>query len=451
MAILQISQIQVRRGLQQDLPQLASGEMGWSLDTRRLFIGNGTTDEGAPTLGITEILTEYSNLLSLIGTYTFKGTEAGYTSQTGTSLLNPISRTLQSRLDDVVNLKNFGAVGDYDGVSGTDNTAAINRAIQEIYVNSLNESHSPVRRIIYFPAGNYLVSDPILIPPNCTIMGEGKNNTIISRTSGTVFITCDSSFQTVTDLGMDGAALPSNISISRMKLEVASGSFPVLDIDSTSKLSLNQVTFNGPSTISQLVIFRASVGNNSEITFDDCVFSGAASAMTSAGPLAGLRIKNSSFINLTSDGVSLNYYITGFVSEGNYFSSVPTPIVGITGNNYSFGDYTATGYHGGIYVGAAKSSSGKAVSLLSGTNTITNLGAMAKSGQVDYQLTDGSNNYRYGTLKFNYKTGAMLFDDEYTESATSLSANVFANNAGYLTCSVTGGSSTLTYNLKQFV
>jgi hypothetical protein len=39
---------------------LASGELGWSIDTRRLYIGNGTLDEGAPTLGRTEILTEVS-------------------------------------------------------------------------------------------------------------------------------------------------------------------------------------------------------------------------------------------------------------------------------------------------------------------------------------------------------------------------------------------------------
>ena len=36
MSIVQISQIQVRRGLNQDLPQLASGELAWSNDTRQL-------------------------------------------------------------------------------------------------------------------------------------------------------------------------------------------------------------------------------------------------------------------------------------------------------------------------------------------------------------------------------------------------------------------------------
>jgi hypothetical protein len=60
MAVIQISKIQVRRGLSEQLPALDSGEFGWSVDTRQLYIGNGTTAEGAPTPGVTEILTEYS-------------------------------------------------------------------------------------------------------------------------------------------------------------------------------------------------------------------------------------------------------------------------------------------------------------------------------------------------------------------------------------------------------
>ena len=62
MAIVQISQIKPRHGLEENLPQLASGELGWSVDTRKLYIGNGTLNEGAPEVGNTEILTEYSNI-----------------------------------------------------------------------------------------------------------------------------------------------------------------------------------------------------------------------------------------------------------------------------------------------------------------------------------------------------------------------------------------------------
>jgi len=62
MAVIQISRIQHRRGLEADLPNLSSAELGWSVDTRKLYIGNGTIEEGAPSLGKTEVLTEYSIL-----------------------------------------------------------------------------------------------------------------------------------------------------------------------------------------------------------------------------------------------------------------------------------------------------------------------------------------------------------------------------------------------------
>jgi hypothetical protein len=62
MAIVQISQIKHRRGTNENLPQLASAELGWSVDTQQLYIGNGTLAEGAPEIGNTEILTVNSDI-----------------------------------------------------------------------------------------------------------------------------------------------------------------------------------------------------------------------------------------------------------------------------------------------------------------------------------------------------------------------------------------------------
>ena len=48
MAIVQISRIQVRRGQKNvgsGVPQLAGGEFGWAVDTRELYIGNGSVSE----------------------------------------------------------------------------------------------------------------------------------------------------------------------------------------------------------------------------------------------------------------------------------------------------------------------------------------------------------------------------------------------------------------------
>ena len=64
MAIVQVSRITQRKGLQEDLPSpLAGAEFGWAVDQRRLFIGNGSLADGAPVVGNTEILTEFSDLL----------------------------------------------------------------------------------------------------------------------------------------------------------------------------------------------------------------------------------------------------------------------------------------------------------------------------------------------------------------------------------------------------
>lgn len=177
MAVVQISRIQHRRGLQQDLPQLASAELGWSLDQRRLFIGNGTLPEGAPTEGVTEILTEYSDILGLSAVYTFKGLEAGIGQiVTGPDALHPIVRTLQNKLDDVVSVKDFGAKGD----GRTDDTAAIQRALNNVYGSDQSYIAGGQHRTINFPAGTYLISDTINIPPYTRIQGEGKRSSIIT-------------------------------------------------------------------------------------------------------------------------------------------------------------------------------------------------------------------------------------------------------------------------------
>ena len=64
MAIVQVSRITNRKGLAENVPQLAGAELGWAIDERRLFIGNGTLQEGAPVIGNTEVLTEYSDVFT---------------------------------------------------------------------------------------------------------------------------------------------------------------------------------------------------------------------------------------------------------------------------------------------------------------------------------------------------------------------------------------------------
>ena len=174
MAIVQISRITQRKGLFNDLPQpLAGAELGWATDTRQLFIGNGTLADGAPIIGNTEVLTEFSDILNYATEYTYKGDAAGYTVQTGATAGTPVSQSLQCRLDSYAVITDFGATG--DGI--TDVTADINRALDQIFCQDINPL---VRRSIFFPAGTYIITDTLLIPPYCKLYGEGSDSTIIS-------------------------------------------------------------------------------------------------------------------------------------------------------------------------------------------------------------------------------------------------------------------------------
>jgi hypothetical protein len=175
-AIVQISRITNRKGLEEDLPQpLAPAELGWAVDTRQLYIGPGTLAEGSPDEhNNIEILTEYSDILATQTAYTYTGqTATGYSVQTGTTVGSPVSQSLQSRLDSYCVVTDFGATG--DGV--TDDTAAINRALYQLYCVQANPQ---IRRSLFFPAGNYIITDTILVPPYAMLYGEGPQSSILN-------------------------------------------------------------------------------------------------------------------------------------------------------------------------------------------------------------------------------------------------------------------------------
>ena len=178
MAVLQISRIQLRRGKKNDasgLPQLASGEMAWAIDSQELYIGNGAVSEGAPAVGNTRILTENDNILDLAEQYQYKVNDP--TIQTNADVNFPIIRTLQDRLDDIVTSNNYGILGD-----ATDQTANIQNAITNLFVDA--ES----RVVLQFQPGVFEISDTIDIPSYVTIKGAGSGKTIFNFTgTGTVF------------------------------------------------------------------------------------------------------------------------------------------------------------------------------------------------------------------------------------------------------------------------
>lgn len=180
MAVVQISKIQVRRGKknQSGMPQLASGEMAWAVDTQELYIGNGAVGEGAPYVGNSKILTEHDSIINIAGQYEYYyDPEVGESSLAGTT-----RRSIQNRLDDgSVNVRSFGVIP-YPYPAGSTETIASQTAKMQ---NAIIEVSSNTKVTLEFDPGEYRFSSTLVLPSNSRIKGYGKDSTLLKFTSTT--------------------------------------------------------------------------------------------------------------------------------------------------------------------------------------------------------------------------------------------------------------------------
>jgi len=185
MAVVSISRIQVRRGTALQgtgLPQLASGEFGWAIDTQELYIGNGSTAEGAPAVGNTRILTERTNVLDLAGQYTYRQDSNIQTSEAGA-----VERTIAERLDDRVSVRAFGVTAT---AGSSTQTQQLQKALYELYLRDDSPTTAPV---LHVEEGEFTITETIYVPPYTTIIGAGKDRTVFKKTGSFPM------FQTISD------------------------------------------------------------------------------------------------------------------------------------------------------------------------------------------------------------------------------------------------------------
>ena len=110
-------------------------------------------------------------------------------SQGGTSA---VTRTVQSRLQDYVSVKDFGAVSDgVDPTTGTDNAAAFQAAAN-------------TGKTVFIPKGNYRVSTVTFSTPGQRVVGEGMGQTFIfPMTGNSCFIVASDKIE-ISDLEFSG-------------------------------------------------------------------------------------------------------------------------------------------------------------------------------------------------------------------------------------------------------
>lgn len=376
MAVVQISKIQLRRGKEQvdGIPQLAGGEMAWAVDTQKLYIGNGAVSEGAPAVGNTRILTETDNLLDIADQYTYKVNDAAI--QTAANSNYPVVRSLQERLDERVTSAAYGIEPD-----GSDQTVNIQRALDNLFLNSANKQNTQSHVTLEFLPGTYIISSTIYIPSFVRLVGAGKRNTVFQFTgvSTTAFefindtstSTVRSSIGSTTNnneprfiLLKDFTLQTGDATVQGLKLNAVRDSV-FEDIEITGNYGDSSVSQNGIGigmyAVSAIVTtqrnkfsrvtcegFTYGVYAKQDIyenVFDDCQFSncqygfsfGTGANLSSAGEQYGPRrnsILNTYFENIDRQGILVtNGY--GNKSRGNTFVNVGNDGGGNSNNVYS--------------------------------------------------------------------------------------------------------------------
>lgn len=498
MAVLQVSQIQVRRGLLQELGQLSAGEFGWAIDQLRLFIGNGTIAEGAPYEGNSEILTTSSDLLGMLGNYRYKGLASGYEVTTNHA------RTYQEKLDDIVNVRDFGALGD----GFNDDTTAIQRAIDEVYAKKSFFVPVSTRRTINFYPGKYRITSPLLFPPYTAIRNAGKDSVIIeldppANSAANCVARTSESTGNFTNLNITSLLGP--VEISGITFSSKKENIPLVIIDSAKDVLFYRCKFDGAQLDDGLgsvnnsrgVMIQSSGNTARSLFFSECDFRRSAIAVevnstvgvsdvkidrcTFANLYQGLRVNsvtnatvdvkvtNSAFNFISHEAIFTGNTAHGVVSAFNTFLNVGrgyqplgapvSPVINFGGNlSYSIADIHNRIENVAVAVGAIRYNQSTGVSTdplgsMRFGNTYQTVGKSIivpdyasaniqllptqKSGKIEYSIERGPNN-RTGSIAFVYNANQNKFEfrESYSElDSVGVEFNLIRTNTiSYLQC-----------------
>lgn len=446
MAVVQISRVQVRRGRKNagtSVPQLASGEMGWAIDSQELYIGNGSIQEGAPYVGNTKILTEHDNILDLALTYEYKRTLG--TIQTGPTTGTPVQRTFQDRLDDVVSTRSFGAKGDssynvstdvYTGT--TDDTSALQRAIDQLFLKTVpaNEQLSEGNRLVLIiEPGIYRISASIKLPPYTTIVGAGKDKTVIVQTGNfPVFQTVGSPTTGVdgyvTLINMSSVNQPKFIEVSGLTLRSTQSTAPVLQLDSTTNSTFRNVKFQSSfaledtkALVDVCVDIRATstAVTSKDNLFDDCDFVNASYAVTSTYDI------------VSNDFSNCLFYVLG---EAVLFGNSTDPSV----PGIAVGPRNCT-----IYNSKFDLVNERGINIVKGRNNLSSNNKFFKVGNA------GGNSSTAAYSVINFGEGSNLSDNDYFQRSEELTNKVGFTSYRYIS-EVSGvANSNHKYNIQVAV
>ena len=274
MAVVQISKIQVRRGLKNSntgVPQLSSAEFAWAVDSQELFIGNGSVAEGAPFVGNTKILTENDNILELAGSYQFAAQDP--------TINYSIARSLQTKIDEIsVSIADFGAIGD----GSSSSNSAVANAVEDLFKNT----DPRYKKVLLIPNGEFVFTDNIVVPSTTIIRGETADGAVLNIGSWNIVFVTEDGLEN--DPGIwNSTNQPRNIQFSNLTIQSTQGQVVLSGIRDSV---LSNVIFKGEYVLGDAVdplgsrtaaVYweNTSTIQTRNITFDNCRFESLELAM----------------------------------------------------------------------------------------------------------------------------------------------------------------------------
>jgi hypothetical protein len=271
-------------------------------------------------------------------------------------------RSWQQKFDDIVSIKDFGVHSD-----DSDSGVTINNALSQLYCAT---QAANARKVLWFPAGKYATSVQIKVPSNAIIRGEGINNTIINSLqplAQSVFCTADSFQQAGSQAGLNGAALPNNITFEHLTIASPSDGLwinrasdvvlqsvgfdgavdrPQSELNyynnSTSGVVLTGVTF-APAERIQIsncefagfttgISAEALLGQANDVTVNNCFFNNLYRGISLAyinGSVNNMKITSNVFDNIYAEGIRADS-VTNIISIGNSFKEVGNNLQGVS-------------------------------------------------------------------------------------------------------------------------
>lgn len=357
MAVIEIAKIQVRRGQENvtGVPQLDPGEFGWAEDTQNLYIGKRIS-EGANNDENTRVLTQkdLDNIFDLLGVG-LSGSAAStstyrYRNELPFPQFGSTTTTIAKKLDAFVQLADF-----HQGTLSGDITLTLKKAIENLYSN--NYFGTDTIRTLQIPAGEYIVSGVVDLPPYATLIGEGAGVTrlILSSAGQNMFRTVDG-LGNHYEQGMQfNDKVSRNVTIADMTLAYVKNNnndYALVSLDNTQNPTIRNVEFKTEnislSTSTSVntgtgINIRADLGQSESTAVArdtyifDCSFYGMKNGITTLGLISSPKIENNSFRNLTrgvrfASSTTATPIVTNPILFSNKFTFIKREAVEITTN-----------------------------------------------------------------------------------------------------------------------